>query len=78
MSINLDGLVALIPFLIPLVLLQLGLMLFAVIDIAKKSKTKTLSPLLWIIIVLCVNMIGPILYIIFGRAENKYDDDNDI
>lgn len=70
-----DLLIKFIPFLIPLALLQFGLMLFAIIDIGRKQKTKTLSPLIWVIISVLVNMIGPVLYLIFGRAEKTYDDD---
>ena len=68
----------LIPFLIPLIIIQLGLMIFAIVDIAKKNKTKTLTPMIWIIIsVVLSNMgIGPVLYLILGRAEKTYDDDD--
>jgi len=67
-----------IPFLIPLAAIELGLLIFVVVDIARKRKTKTLNPLIWIIIGVVINTIGPILYIIFGRAENTYKDDDDI
>jgi len=73
---GIELLIKLIPFLIPLVLLQFGLMLFAIIDIARKQKTKTLSPVVWVIISVCINMIGPVLYLIFGRTEKTYDDDD--
>ena len=68
----------LLPFVIPLALLQLSLLVFTIADLAKKQQTKTLSPLVWIIIALCVNTIGPILYIIFGRSETaKHDSELD-
>lgn len=69
------------PLLLPLVLIQLGLMVFAALDIAKKKKTKNFNPIIWVLIVCLVNMIGPILYFVFGRSDEgviKDDDDDDI
>ena len=63
--------------LLPLVVIQLGLFLFAAIDIGRKRQTKTLSPLIWIIIVVCVNTVGAVLYLIFGRADSVLEDDDD-
>ena len=71
-----DILLQYLPFIIPLLLVELGLLIFVIVDIARKKKTKNLSPIFWIIIALCVNTIGPILYIIFGRAEKTYDNDD--
>jgi len=73
--------VAWTPILLPLIIIQFGLLLFAAIDIARKRKTKNLSPVIWILIVFFVNMIGPVLYFVLGRSDTgKYDveDDDDI
>ena len=64
-----------ILLLLPLIIIQLGLLLFAVIDLAKKKKTKNLSPTAWILIICLVNTIGPVLYLILGRADES-DPDN--
>lgn len=72
-----DDFLKFIPFIIPLVVIQLGFVIFCVFDIQKKKKTKNLSPVIWIllVVVLMNTFIGPVLYIIFGRAENSADDD---
>jgi hypothetical protein len=57
---------------LPLILLQLSLVIFSIIDISKKG-VKNLSPLIWILIVIFVNFFGPIIYILFGR--NGHVDD---
>ena len=72
---GLDLLIQLLPVLIPLAAVQFGLLLFAAIDIARKRKTKNLNPIIWVLIICLVNMIGPILYLIFGRAEDGGGDD---
>lgn len=63
-----DQIMKLLPLLIPLFLVQLGLMIFALIDLIKREKTKG-PKWLWVIIVVFVNMIGPIIYFVAGREE---------
>ena len=71
-----EMLISLLPLLIPLVLLQLGLQIFAIIDIARKKRTKSLNVLIWIIIILGFSSlgIGSLAYLILGRAENVYEE----
>ncbi|MCL1858506.1 MAG: PLDc N-terminal domain-containing protein [Oscillospiraceae bacterium] len=75
---EIDKLIPFIPFLIPLLIIELGLVIFVIADIIKKKKTKNLNPLIWIAIsvLLMSTFIGPVLYIIFGRAEAEITDDN--
>lgn len=72
----LDTLIKYLPFIIPLVVLQCGLQIFAWIDIARKKRTKNLSILIWVLITLLISTlgIGSLLYLMFGRAENIYED----
>ncbi len=64
----LDQLMKLLPLLIPLFLIQVGLMIAALIDLVKREKTKG-PKWVWILIVVFVNMIGPIIYFVIGREE---------
>jgi len=57
--------------LIPLVIIQLILIIVCVIDWNKREKFKNLNKWFWLIVILFVNIIGPILYLTFGR-----DNDN--
>jgi hypothetical protein len=58
----------LLPYLIPIIVLQLGLMIFALVDLVRREKTKG-PKWLWALIIVFVNLIGPILYFILGREE---------
>jgi hypothetical protein len=73
-----EDFVKFIPFLIPLFVIQLGLVIFCIVDILKKKKTKNLSPAIWIVLTLVLmnTFIGPVLYLIFGRAEAEQNDDD--
>ena len=59
---------SLIPFLIPIVLLQLGLMVFALVDLIRRERTKG-PKWVWALVIIFVNLIGPIVYLVAGREE---------
>ncbi len=54
---------------IPLLLVQLGLMAFALYDLAKRPKVRGGNKWPWGILIVVVNLIGPILYFVVGREE---------
>jgi len=57
-----------VPLLIPLFLIQIGLMIAALLNLRKQEVTRG-SKLMWVFIILFVNMIGPIIYFVVGREE---------
>lgn len=58
-----------LPLLIPVMVVQLILAITALVHLLKNRKVKFFNMPIWIIIILGVNMIGPIFYLIFGRAD---------
>jgi len=57
-----------LPLIIPLFVIQLGLMITALIDLIKREKTRG-PKWMWVLIVLFVNMVGPIVYFVVGRED---------
>lgn len=57
-----------IPLLVPLLLIQLGLMVAALIDLIKREKTRG-PKWAWALVVILINIIGPIVYFVLGREE---------
>jgi hypothetical protein len=57
-----------IPFLIPVLLLQLVLMTVALIDLIRRPNTNG-PKWLWVLVIILINMIGPIIYFLAGRRE---------
>lgn len=53
----------------PLILLQLALMIWALVDLIRRRSTRTLSLPVWIVLIVLINFFGPIAYFLFGRAE---------
>ncbi len=58
----------LIPFLIPVVLLQLGLMIYCLVDLTRREKTKG-PKWMWALIIVLGELLGPVLYLVLGRVE---------
>lgn len=57
-----------LPLLIPLFLVQIGLLIAGVLDLVKREKTKG-PKWMWVLIIVFVNIIGPIIYFVVGREE---------
>ena len=68
---NFEDLKEYLPLLIPIAVLQLGLMLAALISILKHKKYKTGNRALWVILSLFVSIIGPILYFVLGKTDEE-------
>lgn len=57
-----------LPLLIPLLLIQLTLMAIALLDIARREKLRG-PKWVWVLVVIVINIIGPIIYFVFGRED---------
>ncbi|EAC6283346.1 negative regulator of sigma-Y activity, partial [Listeria monocytogenes] len=53
---------------IPVILLYFALLLTAIIDLTKNWNTRK-NPIIWLIVIIVINIFGPIAYFIFGRKE---------
>ena len=58
----------LLPLLIPVILLELALMAVALVDLARRERTRG-PKWAWALVIVFVNLIGPILYLLLGREE---------
>ncbi len=58
------------PFLLPLFLVQLGLMITALVHVLRHPQYKFGSRALWIPVVVLFQIIGPVVYFVFGRGED--------
>jgi hypothetical protein len=64
-----------LPFLIPLLLLELILLVVALLDIIRREKVTGNNKIVWILVVVLFQVIGPVVYFIFGRKESDIDRD---
>lgn len=64
-----DKLLEYLPLLLPLIILQLALMIVALVDLIRRQEVLGGNKLLWGILIVAVNIFGPILYLVLGRKE---------
>ncbi|EPM2573230.1 negative regulator of sigma-Y activity [Listeria monocytogenes] len=57
-----------IALIIPVILLYLALLLTAIIDLTKNWNERK-NPVIRLVVIIVINIFGPIAYFIFGRKE---------
>jgi hypothetical protein len=61
---------SLLLFLSPIIVIELGLTIYALYDLSRpERKVKGDSKLVWTLVILLFNLIGPLLYLFIGREE---------
>ncbi|HEY41830.1 MAG TPA: PLDc_N domain-containing protein [Dehalococcoidia bacterium] len=58
-----------LPFLIPLAVIELGLMVFALVDLARRQVVKGGQKWPWVLVIVLLGIIGPIFYLLVGREQ---------
>ena len=56
----------LLPFLLPVILLQIALMVVALVDLVRRERTRG-PKWAWVLVIVFLNLIGPVVYLLFGR-----------
>jgi hypothetical protein len=77
MGEELDEIREALPFLIPLVILQVALMLVALVDLVRRERVRGGNKVIWGLVIVLVNIIGPIVYLLAGRLEGADGGDQD-
>ena len=58
-------------FLLPIVIAVLALSITALVHVLKHPHYRFGNKVMWILIVLLIQIIGPIAYFVFGRGEEE-------
>lgn len=59
-----------IPFLIPIIIIELVLAITALVHVLKHPNYRFGTKIFWVLVVLFIQIIGPIFYFAFGREES--------
>ena len=66
---TLNTLQQMLPLLIPILIIQLGLLTFALVDLFRPTRTTRGPKWVWALVIVFVNLIGPIVYFVAGRKD---------
>ena len=59
-----------VALLVPIIVIQLGLMIAALIDLERdERRVRGGNKLVWALVIVFVNLLGPIVYFVAGREE---------
>ncbi|HEY8439653.1 MAG TPA: PLD nuclease N-terminal domain-containing protein [Candidatus Limnocylindrales bacterium] len=59
-----------LALLAPIIVIQLGLMIAALLDLEREERrVRGGSKLVWVLVIVFVNVIGPLVYFLAGREE---------
>ncbi len=73
MAEQLGELIRVLPLIIPVIILELALMIIALVDAVKRDRVRGGNKIIWIIVIVVFGVIGPIIYLLFGREEDSID-----
>jgi hypothetical protein len=57
-----------VPLLIPIILIELGLMIAALVDLIRRPQTRG-PKWVWVLVIFLINLVGPIVYFVAGRKD---------
>lgn len=58
-----------LPFLIPVIIIELALAITAAVHVWKHPNYRFGNKVMWMIVVIFIQIVGPIVYFVFGRGE---------
>jgi hypothetical protein len=70
-----DDLTQNLPYLVPLIALETVLLVVALVDLAKRKHVTGGNKIIWVLVAVLIQFIGPIIYLSFGRKEKSVDSD---
>jgi len=60
-----------LPIVLPLLLIELALLALALWDWVPRQRFRYLNRWVWLAIIVLVNTLGPLAYLLLGRAEEE-------
>lgn len=72
--LDIDVIWQMLPLLIIISLIELILMIVALVHLIKHKNPKHLSLTIWVLLIVFIQIIGPVLYLVMGRNDEVEDD----
>lgn len=65
-----DTIIKYLPVLLPVIVIELTLAILSFIHVLRHPHYKFGNKIIWSLVVLFIQFIGPVIYFIFGRGED--------
>ena len=65
-----DTIIKYLPVTLPVIVIELTLAIFSFIHVLRHPHYKFGNKIIWSLVVLFIQFIGPVIYFIFGRGED--------
>ena len=72
---EMETVIQMLPYMLPLIILEVVLTVVALIDLAKRKHVTGGNKIIWFLVTVCIQIIGPVIYLIAGRKEESVDCD---
>lgn len=66
-----DKLLQYLPFLLPLFILQVVLLITALLHVLRHPNYRFGNRVMWVLVVVLLTIIGPVLYFVAGRGDES-------
>lgn len=70
-TLSMSQFIEILPLLAPIILIEIGLMIFSLVKVLKQTQFKYLNKVIWIVIVVFIQIIGPIIYLVVERGDQS-------
>jgi len=71
---EMETVIQMLPYMAPLIVLGAVLLTVALVDLAKRKRVTGGNKIIWVLIIF-IQIIGPVIYLIAGRKEESVDCD---
>jgi len=71
---EMETVIQMLPYMAPLIILGVVLLTVALVDLAKRKRVTGGNKIIWVLIIF-IQIIGPVIYLIAGRKEESVDCD---
>lgn len=72
---NMESIVQMLPYLAPIIVLNLVLLVISLVDITRREYVAGGNKIIWVLVTVLFQIIGPITYLVVGRKESHIEGD---
>ena len=72
---DMESIVQMLPYLAPIIILGVILLVYALVDLAKRKHVTGGNKIVWVLVAVLFQIIGPVVYLVAGRKEPRVEGD---